>query len=118
MAKPANPTNVPARATPIAFARRLLERMPDGALRDATERFVLRADGVMDTLARTSAIMERVAELELGIVQKLGGVVEDLGQLVKLELEEARRRLGKSAPARPADAPDARGPIIDVDEAD
>jgi hypothetical protein len=72
----------------------------------------------MDTLARTSAIMERVAELELGIAQKLGGVVEDLGQLAELELEEARRRLGKSAPAGPAEAPAARGPIIDVEEAD
>ena len=118
MAKPADPTHPTARATPIAFARRFLERMPDGALRDATERFVLRADGVMDTLARTSAIMERVAELELGIAQKLGGVVEDLGQLVKLQLEEARRRLGKSAAARPPDEPRARGPIIDVEEAE
>ena len=117
MANPADPTSSSPRATPIAVARRFLEKMPEGALRDATERLVARADGVMDTLARTSAIMERVAQLELGVVQKLGVVVEDLGQLVKLQLEEARRRLGKSAPERTDDQPRARGPIIDVEEA-
>ena len=101
---------------PTALARRFLARVPDGALRDATERLVARADQVMEQLARTSAIMERVAEAELSIVQRLGGVVDDLGQLVKLQLADARRRLGRGAEEPVHQVRVTTETIIDVEE--
>ncbi len=49
-------------------------------------------------LDSTAKVLDRVARTELALLQKLEPIVEDLGRLVRLQLDEARRRLGSPAP--------------------
>lgn len=77
--------------------RRMLGRLR-GALarRDAppalASRALDRAERVLDTLDRAALTLERVARVELAIVERLVPIVEDLGELVRHELDGARRR--------------------------
>jgi hypothetical protein len=84
-------------------------------LRDRLAREAERARGLADEASR----------LELRLLRKLEPVIDDLGALVRLELEEARARLGRSSGSPPAPAasaassghaPGAAGPlVIDVE---
>lgn len=51
-----------------------------------------RAERVLDTLDRAALTLERVARVELALVERLVPIVEDLGELVRHELDDARRR--------------------------
>lgn len=67
-----------------------------GALGAAlAERLVGRAEAVLDRLDGVAHTMERVARAELALIERLEPIVDDLGELVKLQLEDARRRLGR-----------------------
>lgn len=61
------------------------------------ERLVARADRVFERLEAVSIIAEKVAHTELRILERLEPIVEDLGALVRLELEEALKRRGRKA---------------------
>lgn len=62
----------------------------------ASTAFVQRAHGVMDRLDGVAATLERVAAVELKVVERLVPIVDDLGELVRLTLNEARERQGLS----------------------
>jgi len=59
----------------------------------ASELLADRVERVFDRLESMTAIAEQVARTELRILERLEPIVEDLGALVKLQLEEARRRV-------------------------
>jgi len=104
---------------PYKLARRLrgaladaARRPTDDAMRGISMRVLSRAEGVLDHLERAARTIEKVAKVELDIVERLVPIVEDLGELVRLNLEEARARLGRR-PHRPAE-PDREDDVIDV----
>jgi len=61
---------------------------------------------------RVLAVAERAAALELRLLERLEPIVENLGELVRMQLEEARA----ARAARHGEAPKGRDPrIIDVE---
>ena len=88
-----------------------LAQTEDAALRSAALRFTARAEQVLDRIEDTTRVLEQIARTELALLERLGPIVDDLGALVRLSLEDTRRRmLGAPAPA-----PGQRAPkIIDV----
>ncbi|TNF32325.1 MAG: hypothetical protein EP329_10655 [Deltaproteobacteria bacterium] len=80
-----------------------------------TARLADQAERILDRLDETTQVLERVARVELALVERLVPIVDDLGQLVKLSLEETRRRvLGHAADATsPRDR--RPPPVIDVE---
>ena len=110
---------------PATLPRKLLERVrtrlaerggADVAGGGRALRLADQAERVLDRLDDTARVLERVARAELALVERMMPIVDDLGALVKLTLEDARRRaLGPAADLvtrRPHD-PD----VIDVDGA-
>lgn len=53
-----------------------------------------RADRIFDQLDAAASTLRRVAETELRLMEKLVPIVDNLGELVRLNLEEARERRG------------------------
>lgn len=109
---------------PATLPRMLLERVrtrlaergdPDSAGRGRALRLADQAERVLDRLDDTARVLERVARAELALVERMLPIIDDLGALVKLTLEDARRRaLGpaaNSAERRRGAPPD----IIDVE---
>ena len=60
---------------------------------------VNRAHAVMDRFERVSDTMQKVADIQLDVMERLRPIVDDLGELVKLSLVEARQRVGSSVQA-------------------
>lgn len=60
----------------------------------ARDLLVGRAHVMMDRLERVSDTMQKVADLQLEVMERLRPIVDDLGELVKLSLVEARGRTG------------------------
>ena len=60
---------------------------------------------------RARGLIDEASQLELRLLRKLEPIIDDLGALVRLELEEARDRLGGPAGTRPEARPD----VIDVE---
>ena len=85
--------------------RSAMSRLPAGsgdALQELALRTLERADRVMGQLESTAGVLDKVAHLQLAVMQKLEPIVDDLGRLVRLQLDEARRRItGPSAPTSP-----------------
>lgn len=111
---------------PATLPRKLLERVrtrlaerggADTAGGGRALRLADQAERVLDRLDDTARVLERVARAELALVERMMPIVDDLGALVKLTLEDARRRaLGPAADMvtrRPHD-PDVID-VIDVD---
>jgi hypothetical protein len=67
----------------------------EGSPRDLLLR---RAHGVLDRFDRVGETMQRVADMQVGIMEKLLPIVDNLGELVKLTLDETRERLGQASP--------------------
>ncbi|PKN58107.1 MAG: hypothetical protein CVU56_07505 [Deltaproteobacteria bacterium HGW-Deltaproteobacteria-14] len=107
---------------PAALPRKLLERVrarlaergdADGGGGRAL-RLADQAERVLDRLDDTARVLERVARAELALVERMLPIVDDLGALVKLTLEDARRRaLGPAADVAPRHRRDPD--VIDVD---
>ncbi|PIE19196.1 MAG: hypothetical protein CSA66_02810 [Proteobacteria bacterium] len=109
---------LPATRALLERVRGALSRADGGdgeVVRAAALRVVGRAERLFDRLDRTARTMERVAEVELGLVERLVPIVEDLGELVRLSVIDARRRLGLPAdtPAN-TDAAAADADVIDT----
>jgi len=112
--------NLPANL-PRALLGRLRSRLARTDVGDGTEptgramRLADQAERVLDRLDDTARILERVARAELALMERMLPIVDDLGQLVKLTLEDTRRRvLGSAADA--AEPRDRRPPkVIDVE---
>ena len=75
--------------------RSVAERLPNDAARAVALRALERADRIFDQLESTAKVLDKVAHTELTILQKLEPIVDDLGRLVRMQLEDARRRLGR-----------------------
>jgi hypothetical protein len=73
--------------------REAAERLPSDPLQAMTLRVIGRAERIFEQLESTARVLDKVARTELDILRKLEPIVDDLGSLVKLQLEEARRRL-------------------------
>tara|TARA_B100000674_G_C37883450_1_gene935478 strand:- start:167 stop:487 length:321 start_codon:yes stop_codon:yes gene_type:complete len=57
------------------------------------EMLLNRANGVMERFEQVGDTMQKVADLQLEVMEKLRPIVDDLGELVKLSLDEARQRM-------------------------
>jgi hypothetical protein len=76
----------------------LRDRVP----RDVLEARVLaRAEGLLGRLEAVSDGLQRVTRLQEQILKRLLPVVDDLGELVRHQLDEARQRRGLAPRARP-----------------
>jgi len=84
----------------------------DALLHAAALRLTDRAERVLDRLDDTARVLEQLARTELAIVERLLPIVDDLGALVRLTLQDARKRLG-GAPER-ATPPAPKPRVIDV----
>lgn len=78
----------------IAVARGRLSAERGDPFARAGLRLFDRAEKVLDRLDGVAETLQRVAEVELRLVRKLEPIVEDLGELVRLRLDEARARAG------------------------
>lgn len=84
-------------------------RLPEG------ERAREAAMALLDRTDRLVSRLERVADLELALLEKMQPIVENLGELVKLQLEDARRRLGGGPEVRQPTVAALPPKVIDVD---
>jgi hypothetical protein len=88
------------RFLPSALATRLKDavaKLPDDAARALALSALGRAERVLERLEGTAKVLDKVARTELAILERLEPIVDDLGRLVRLQLDEARRRLGGGA---------------------
>lgn len=107
----------PARAGGlVARLRGALEALPsdgDSLVERAALRVMARAEGVLDRLDGVSRTMEKVADAQLSLTRRLAPIIDDLGELVRLELSSARERLTGRAPRQlppvVVDVPDDEG---------
>ncbi len=115
---PAARSSRPAARMLARVRRRVVssERL-DPDLQRASLRIFDRAEAVLERLDGVAGVLETAAKLEVGLLERMAPIVDDLGELVRLTLDEARERRGlaKRAASRPADDDQ----IIDVEpEAD
>ena len=98
-----------SRFLPVALRERmqaLAQRLPDERMQALAERALARADRIFDQLENTAKVLDKVAHSQLSLLEKLDPIVDDLGRLVRLQLDDARRRLTGAQP-----------PVIDVEPA-
>ena len=69
----------------------------DEETRELARALLTRAERAMRHLEGASATLERAAELQLSITRRMLPIVEDLGELMKHTLDEARERRGVKA---------------------
>ncbi|MCA9515739.1 MAG: hypothetical protein KC635_12405 [Myxococcales bacterium] len=87
----------------VARLRDAIDALPisgDTLVERAALRVMARAEGVLDRLEGVSRTMEKVADAQLTLTEKLGPIVDDLGELVRLQLDDARARLLGRPPRR------------------
>ncbi len=73
-----------------SLRRQLVEMTNRGP---AGELLAHRVERIFDRLETVSVIVEQVAKTELRILERLEPIMDDVGALVKLQLEEAKRRV-------------------------
>lgn len=81
---------------PLALRERLEEaarRLPADPVQALALRAFAQAERVLTQLDSTARVLDQVARTQLTILKKLEPIVDDLGELVKLQLADARRRL-------------------------
>ncbi len=104
-----------SRFLPAILSERLREavaRLPGDPVQALALRAIGRAERIFEQLEATARVLDKVAHTQLKVMEKLEPIVDDLGRLVRLQLDEARRRIGGS---RPADDARPEPKIIDVD---
>ena len=73
------------------------------------ELLLKRAHRVIERFDRVGETMQKVADVQLEVMERLRPIVDDLGELVKLSLVDARRRLDTNS--RDADVTIEHPPI-------
>ena len=68
----------------------------DGEARDLSLRILSRTERVVGHLEVAAETLEAVAKLELRLLRKMVPIVEDLGELLRHTLDDARERRGLS----------------------
>jgi|GEM_PF-3025308 len=93
-----------SRFLPAILTERLREaasRLPGDPVQALALRAIGRAERVFEQLESTAKVLDKVAHAQLKVLEKLDPIVDDLGRLVRLQLEDARRRLGGSRTEAP-----------------
>ncbi len=91
---------------PLALRERLEEaarRLPADPVQALALRAFAQAERVLTQLDSTARVLDQVARTQLTILKKLEPIVDDLGELVRLQLADARRRLLRRGDAPPDD---------------
>ena len=57
-------------------------------------------EGLARQAERARGLIDEASQLELKLLRKLEPIIDDLGELVRLELDEARTRLGREPQRR------------------
>jgi len=79
------------------------------------ERSLARArDSLGRQAERVRGLLDEASQLELRLLRKLEPIIDDLGDLVRLELEEARARFGRTGDRETRPAQEG-AEIIDVE---
>lgn len=92
---------------------RLMAPETDDRMRAAGLRVLGSAERAMAQLERAAGTLESAARLEKELLSRLVPIVDDLGELVRHTLDEARERRG--LPPRHRGTSDADDLIIDVE---
>lgn len=79
-------------------------------------RVLAQAERLLDRLDGVTRTLQKVADVELKVIERMVPIVEDLGELVRHTLDEARERRG--LPPRPPRRADAEPLVIDHEPAD
>jgi len=66
----------------------------DEDTRDLGQRILARTERVVGRLEGAAETLESVAKLELALLRRMAPIVEDLGELMRHTLNEARERRG------------------------
>ena len=105
------PSTLQISASPL---RSMLETVSGLAPSDrAREMLLERAHRVMDRFDRVGETMQKVADVQLEVMERLRPIVDDLGELVKLSLIDARKRLDSGD--RATEVTIQHPPIVDQD---
>ena len=87
--------NTPSKRSVIARLRGALKSPEVNAdTRDLGLRILARTERVVDRLEGAAETLESVAKLELALLRRMAPIVEDLGELMRHTLNEARERRG------------------------
>ncbi len=98
----------------VAARGRLLAPDTDERMREVGMRVLASAERAMARLESAAGTLETAAGLQMQLLSRLAPIVDDLGELVRHTLDEARERRGVTARRGGGDAnSDA---IIDVEE--
>ena len=88
--------------------------LAEAAARGMTRSLARVREGLARQTERARGLLDEASQLELRLLRKLEPIIDDLGDLVRLELAEARARLGQPDPRDTRRAPE--GPeVIDVE---
>lgn len=79
--------------------RALADRSSEGVSHAMVQAVARRADALLARLEDTTAVLDRAARVQLRILEKLEPIVDDLGVLVRAQLEQtlggARKKAGR-----------------------
>ncbi len=99
----------------LAGAReRLLAPQTDERVREAGLRVLSRAERVMARLEGVAGTLETAARVEVELLARLVPIVDDLGELVRHTLDEARERRGLGKRHGDGDVIDTTAEVIDT----
>jgi hypothetical protein len=108
------PTRRERAALLVEAARgRLMAPETDDRMREVGMRVLGSAERAMARLESAAGTLESAARLEMQLLSRLVPIVDDLGELVRHTLEEARERRGLAARRERGERPS--DDIIDVD---
>ena len=110
---PAALTRPAARLLARARRRVVATDRLDADLQRASLRVFDTAEAVLRRLDGVAGVLETAARLEVDLLERMAPIVEDLGELVRLSLDEARERRGLARRAH--DASDVDDRVIDVE---
>ena len=103
-------SNSPSKRSMLTRLRGALESPDvDADTRELGLRILTRTERVVGRLEGAAETLETVAKLELKLLRKMAPIVEDLGELMRHTLDEARERRG----LRPRGTREPR--VIDVE---
>ncbi len=117
--RPIDDPKVPARGDRrrrmLAQLRGMLETPDvDDTVRQLGLRLLVRTERVVERMEDVTSALESVAQLERGLLERMAPIVEDLAELVRHSLDEARERRGLP-PRRSPSGGSASDDVIDVD---
>ena len=118
MTDPAQPPRGNRRRQMLARLRGALDDPDiDHTVKHLGLRILARTERVVERMEDVTTTLESVVKLERGLLERMVPIVEDLGELVRHSLDDARERRGlpPRGAAANADTSDIDDDIIDVE---